>query len=276
MNTRNAVVEGRFYPASKQEIFRQIREIENAERYPVPDLKPEVIFGAVLPHAGHVYSGYQTVPFFQLVQRAGHCPETFVIVHPNHSGYGGSVAIDNSDSWTNSIGPVPVDRDFAKAMNLPYDGQAHAREHSAEVIIPYMQYYLPEHSFSIVPVCMKDQSHSRAVTVAQRILQAKEETGKSIMLLASSDFSHYLSPGDGKARDQHVVDEIHSRNSEGVERAVQQVHASVCGYGPIMALMNYSGSLDRYYKVKILARGHSGEVIPSREVVDYISMIMYR
>lgn len=276
MNTRNAVVEGRFYPASEQKIFRQIQEIEKTGRYPLPDLEPEMIYGAVLPHAGHVYSGYQTVPFFRLIQKTGLYPETCVIVHPNHTGYGESVAIDDADNWMNSIGSVPVDREFAKAMDLPFDRQAHAREHSAEVIIPYMQYYLPLDSFSIVPVCMRDQRHSSAVKVAQTILHAAKYTGKRIMLLASCDFSHFLPPGEGEARDQHVVDEILARNSEGVERAVHQYHASVCGFGPIMTLMNYSDSLDRSYKIKILARGHSGEVIPSPEVVNYISMIMYR
>ena len=69
MNTRNAVVEGRFYPSTKNKIFEQIREIENAGRYPLTQLSPTRILGAVLPHAGHLYSGYQTIPFFKLINR---------------------------------------------------------------------------------------------------------------------------------------------------------------------------------------------------------------
>jgi len=96
------------------------------------------------------------------------------------------------------------------------------------------------------------------------------------MVLASCDFSHFLPPDMGAKRDQHVVDKILSRNTRGVEQAVKDHHVSVCGYGPIMALMNYSMALDKHYRIRILARGHSGEVIPSLEVVDYISMIMYQ
>ena len=63
MRTRNPAVEGRFYPKSKHQIFEQIRDMEKRQRYPEVDIDPVRIFGAVLPHAGHAYSGYQTIPF---------------------------------------------------------------------------------------------------------------------------------------------------------------------------------------------------------------------
>ncbi len=276
MKIRNAVVEGRFYPSSQQQIFGQIGEIETKARYPEPDIEPARIFGAVLPHAGHIYSGHQTVPFFKLLQRMAIHPETFVIVHPNHSGYGVPVAVDDADMWTNSIGQVPVDRAFEDALALPFDSMAHANEHSAEVIVPFLQYYLGEQPFSIVPVCMRDQGHKNAADIADKIVHATAQTGRNIMLLASCDFSHFLSPVEGEKRDQFVLDEILSRNPVGVETAVHRHKASICGYGPIMVLMNYAASFDQAYKVRILARGNSGEVIPSIEVVDYVSMILYQ
>jgi len=276
MKSRNAVVEGRFYPPTRNKIFEQIREIELASRYPVKELLPARIFGAVLPHAGHIYSGYQTIPFFQLLNGLGVFPETFIIVHPNHSGFGVPLAIDDADIWINSIGEVPMDREFAEAMNLPFDQMAHAKEHSAEVIIPFLQYYFPAHPFSILPVCMMDQGYKNASKVAEQIRQASEVTGRNIMILASSDFSHFQSPQDGHQKDQLVIDKILSRNAEGVESEVNKHRISVCGYGPIMALMEYSGLFDSEYKVEILARGHSGDVSPSREVVDYVSIIIYQ
>jgi AmmeMemoRadiSam system protein B len=276
MNTRNAVVEGQFYPATKERIFEQIREIERANRYLVPELSPVRIFGAVLPHAGHIYSGYQTIPFFQLIKSLEMYPETFIIIHPNHSGLGQSVAVDDSDVWHNSIGEVPIDRDFASALDLPFDRWAHFKEHSAEVIIPFLQYYLTDHPFSIVPICMKDQSYQSASLIAKQIKKAVRETGHKIMLLASSDFSHFLSPEDGQIKDQHILENILARNTQGIEVAVKKHQISACGYGPIMTLMEYASAIESDYNVEILARGHSGEVNPSREVVDYISMMMYQ
>ena len=269
-------MEGRFYPATKHKIFDQIHKIETEGRYPESDVAPTRIFGAVLPHAGHIYSGHQTIPFFHLLQRLGVDPETFIIVHPNHTGYGDNMAIDDADVWNNAIGEVPLDREFALAMGLPFDRMAHAREHSAEVIIPFLQYYLPDHPFSIVPVCMREQGYPGANMVARKILQATRQTGRNIMVLASCDFSHFLPPDLGKEKDQHVLEEILNRNTEGVDLAVKRYQVSVCGYGPIMVLMDYSGLIDPDYQIKVLARGNSGEVTPSHEVVDYISIILYQ
>ncbi len=169
-----------------------------------------------------------------------------------------------------------MDRDFAEAMDLPFNRMVHTNEHSAEVIIPYLQYYFSKHNFSILPICMLEQNFVSASLVAERIRHVVNETGRKIMVLASSDFSHFLAPQEGQSRDQHVIDNILARNAAGVEMAVEKHHVSVCGYGPIMSLMEYASALFANYKIQILARGHSGEVHPSREVVDYVSMIMYQ
>lgn len=276
MRTRSAAVEGRFYPSTKSRIFDQIMDFEQSGRYPEPDLSPKNIFGAVLPHAGHIYSGYQTIPFFQLIRRHHIFPETFIIIHPNHSGHGKDLAIDESDQWSNSIGEVAVDTELASALELPFDKQAHAREHSAEVIIPFLQYFLADTPFSIVPVCMKDQSFKSASLIAKQIIHAEKQTGRRTMVIASCDFSHYLPPSEGTEKDQLILDHILERDAPAVERTVIEDRVSVCGYGPIMSLMEYARSHSPDYKIEILARGHSGEVVPSHEVVDYISLIAYR
>lgn len=275
MSIRRAAVEGRFYPSTKSRIFDQIMEIEHSGRYPEPDISPGKIFGAVLPHAGHIYSGYQTIPFFQLLRRHRIFPETFVIVHPNHSGIGLPLAIDDSRLWSNDIGEIPIDRELAEAMNLPFDARAHAREHSAEVIIPFMQYYLSDHAFSIVPVCMMDQSYQSALKVVEGIQSAVSSSKRKIMLIASCDFSHFQSPDMAADLDDKVLDCILDRNVSAVEEAVLRHRVSVCGYGPIMTLMEYAQSREKNYQLKVLARGHSGDVVPSREVVSYISIMAY-
>lgn len=269
-------MEGRFYPSTKNRIFDQIKAIEHSGRYPEPDLSPSKVFGAVLPHAGHIYSGYQTIPFFQLIRRHRIYPETFVIIHPNHTGQGAALALDESEFWINSIGEVPVDRELARYMKLPFDQRAHAREHSAEVIVPFMQYFLSDHPFSIVPVCMLEQSHENAKLISERIIRAVKKTKRNVMLIASCDFSHFLSPSEGARVDQLVIDRILQKNAQEVERAVLKNRISVCGYGPIMTLMEYARLRYADYKIEILARGHSGEISPSQEVVDYISLLAYQ
>jgi len=276
MRTRSAAVEGRFYPSTKSRIFDQIMEIEQSGRYPEPELSPKTVFGAVLPHAGHLYSGYQTIPFFQLIRRHRIFPDTFVIVHPNHSGLGLPLSIDDSGLWVNSIGEVPVDIEMAEAMGLPFDNRAHTREHSAEVIIPFIQYFLSDHPFSIVPVSMTEQTFKSASLVVKRINRGVDKTGRKIMVIASCDFSHFLTPEEGWKMDQLILDNILNRNGSEVERTVKENRISVCGYGPVMALMEYAQSKSSDYRIEVLARGHSGEVSPSPEVVNYISLMFYK
>jgi AmmeMemoRadiSam system protein B len=276
MRSRKPAVEGRFYPSGKSGIFEQIRKIESIQNYPEPTITPNRIFGAVLPHAGHIYSGHQTIPFFQLMQHMKDWPETFVIVHPNHRGHGLPLAIDDAEMWKNSVGEVFIDREFAEGLELPFDRLAHAQEHSAEVIIPYLQYYFPKHPFRIVPICMGEQDYNSSLKVSTAILASAELTGRRIMVLSSCDFSHFLPPEVGREKDQKVIDEIVGKNPSGVERAVKENHVTICGYGPIMVLMNYAGALSEDYHIRVLARGHSGEVVSSPEVVNYISMVMYQ
>ena len=276
MNIREAAVEGRFYPSTKKEIFHQISEIESRASFKHLKPAPETVYGAVLPHAGHMFSGYQTVPFFQMLTNLESQPDTFVIVHPNHSGNGLPVAVDDADTWRNSIGQVPVDRSLALAIDLPQSRSSHAYEHSAEVIIPFLQYYLSNRPFFILPICMLDQSFSTARMVSLHLLHAIEKLGRNVMVLASCDFSHFISPEEGSRMDQLVINEIVSGDASAVEKIVKEQGVSVCGYGPIMVLMEYAKQLNPDYRLEILARGHSGEVIPSSEVVNYLSMILFK
>jgi len=233
------------------------------------------VIGAILPHAGHIYSGYQTMPFFQLLSKMAIYPDTFVIIHPNHSGFGDPLSLDESEYWRNSLGDVEIDRAFSAHLNIPENRMAHAHEHSGEVIVPFIQYFSPDKPFKIVPVCMLDQSYERATLLAREVFAAAEISGKRIMVIASSDFSHFLPEDKGIIADQFVLDKIIEGDIKGVEQQVRDRSISVCGYGPIMALMAYAEMFSPDYQKQILARGHSGEVSPSNEVVDYISMLFF-
>lgn len=272
---REAAVEGRFYPSGKDPVFQQISEIERKARYPDFDGQYRQTIGAVVPHAGHVYSGYQTVPFFRLLRQRGENPETFVILHPNHTGTGPDIALDPHDSWKNSAGIVSLDQELGDVLGYPRDAGAHRNEHSAEVILPFVQYYFDDHPFRILPICMKRQTSEQASELAKKLFQAQQQHHRNIMVIASSDFSHFVSPGKGFQYDQMVLDQVESKDTDALEDTVVTNNISVCGYGPIMTLMNYAGLVSKDYRTTILARGHSGEVYPSREVVDYISVLFY-
>ncbi|MBN1132694.1 MAG: AmmeMemoRadiSam system protein B [Bacteroidales bacterium] len=275
MTTREPAVQGRFYPGTKTQIIQLIDKIERENRYPVEELSIEKIIGGILPHAGHIFSGYQTIPFFQLMNKHEVYPDTVVIVHPNHSGIGDPVSLDDSSVWLNALGTVELDKDFSNFLDIRKNRRAHAYEHSGEVLLPYIQRYYGNRPFKLVPLCMLNQSYQSAMNLGDQIYQAAIQSKRTILLLASSDFSHFLSAEEGHRADELVLNEIGKGNPAGVFEAVKTHNISVCGYGPIMTLMHYAGLVKPDYKRKLLARGHSGEVAPSEEVVDYISMVFY-
>lgn len=269
---RQAITEGQFYSADKETVFRTITQIEKKSKYTIPE-GDEAVIGGVLPHAGHIYSGYQTVPFFRYLKEHHIVPDTFIILHPNHTGNGNRIALDEHISWENCIGEVLIDKTLSDLLPFEKDAGAHISEHSAEVIIPFIQYYYKDKPVKILPICFKPLSTSEVLKTAKAIKNAIKESKKRVLVIASSDFSHFLPPQKGYKQDQLVLDRIFDRDIEGVYKTVTEKDISVCGFCPIMVLMAYAALIKKDYKTTVLARGHSGMVKASHDVVDYISIL---
>jgi AmmeMemoRadiSam system protein B len=275
MNTRSPAVQGRFYPSDPKSIASSISLLERSRKKTQLSDEKIRILGGVLPHAAHMYSGSHSIPLFHVLKKQGIQPDTFVIINPNHSGKGPGIALDPNDYWENSLGRVAIDYEFNSLLPFEKNAIAQKNEHSAEVLIPFIQYFYPENNWKILPVCMKEQTAIAARRLGSAILEASRQLEKEIVILASSDFSHFLSPLEGYEMDQKVLNMISKRDVEGVERKIRKHHISVCGYGPIMTLMAYCEGIDPDYETEILSRGHSGEIHPSEQVVDYISIVAY-
>ena len=151
---------------------------------------------------------------------------------------------------------------------------AQAHEHSAEVILPFLQYHL-SYDFKIVPICMLMQTYENAANLATSIYEANKKLNKEILLIASTDFSHFLSPDEGRKKDELAVQEILRFRSKELDKTVVKNDITMCGYGPVMTLLEYAKLVAKNPKIDILSRGNSGKISPSNEVVDYISMLVY-
>lgn len=275
MKVRKAAVEGRFYPGTRDEREALIKKIEDCENYQPYNKDHRGVIGAVLPHAGHIYSAYQTIPLFQYLVNKKISPTSIVILNPNHRGFGAEIALDENDYWENDQGILRLDRELSDLLPYPRDSRAHNIEHSAEVILPFIQYYYNEDTLSILPVSMATRHADACIELGYSLYSAAAELKRDILVIASSDFSHFLSESEGYRKDQLVLDCIAERDIYGLEKVVQEHDISVCGSGPIMALMAFADASSRSWSSEVLARGHSGEVSPSSEVVDYISILFY-
>lgn len=272
---REPVVAGKFYSQNKDELLRQLFKLKEQEAGSVSyQLSDNKIIGAILPHAAHIYSGSQTIHFFEILQKSKTQADTFVILHPIHRDEKFDFAGDSSTHWKTPLGCSKLDVDFYKEMDIPLSSSFHKWEHSAEVILPFIQAYGFEGSM-ILPVGISWQTPAISKKLSDKIIKAAKSTRRKICILASSDFSHYEKPEDGYCKDELVIKQILNLDPEGVYGEIRAHKISVCGYGPIMSLLYFI--LENYpqAEAKILARGHSGQVVPSENVVDYVSLLFY-
>jgi AmmeMemoRadiSam system protein B len=236
-------------------------------RLPKADRGPRRILGGVSPHAGYAFSGMVAAHLYSRIAEDG-LPQAFVILGPNHTGRGSGIAVTTQDFQT-PLGVVKVDRELAKAIRrdlVDEDEKAHMAEHSIEVQLPFLQYLSPEIKF--VPLCMGFQDYDAAVSVGKVVRDAIK--GKDVVVIASTDLSHYVTKETAQRKDGMVLDAIRSMDPKKLYDVVRDEDVSMCGYGPVMATMTAcTGG-----KATVLKYATSGDVQPMRDVVGYASIVI--
>lgn len=278
MKTRKSAVAGRFYPNDKNKIHNLLTKVLNAEKQKIntklANNKIEIL-GGIVPHAGYMFSAYQAVHYFEILRLSKQKFDTFIIVNPNHTGYGKEISVDDNDFWEIPGGKIPVDKEFTEKLNLPFSSAAHIYEHSGEVMLPILDFFL-DYKFKIVPVTISKQNYSNAKLTAERIYKTAKLLNRKIQFIASTDFSHFVSPEAGKKIDKKVINKILKSDAKGVIDTVIKNRISMCGYAPVASAMEYAKLISQNSKIELLRFGNSGEIMPSNEVVDYASFLIYR
>jgi AmmeMemoRadiSam system protein B len=231
---RTPAVSGQFYPRGKNDLRKEIsRCFAN-----IP-LKERPVLGAVVPHAGYMYSGITAAHVYSALPEA----DTFVLIGPNHTGHGSPVSV-SSETWSTPSGEVGSDHDFIKALPkkiIDTDESAHRYEHSIEVQLPFLQYRFRD--FKVVNICMGMQDEETALEVGMEISEAVSRVKKKIVIIASSDFSHYKPDKVAREDDAYFIDPILALDAAEFYRRLYERAASVCGYGPIAAMLSASKNL---------------------------------
>ena len=271
LSIRKPAVAGAFYPANPDKLKELINELARSEKKNIKNelAVPEII-GGVVPHAGYIYSGYEAVHFFELIRLSGKKYDTIVILNPDHRGYSPAFATSPHDEWETPLGCLPLDKQLAEYF--PKSEIAHREEHSAEVMLPFIQTILSEKT-RILPISIGSPTPEIAKKLASTLFDAAKETNRSLLLIASSDFSHYVTPLEGERLDNLALEKIIALDSTGFYQTVRKNRITVCGYGPIMTLIEYSLLCSKSPKAAIAARGNSGKNSPSNSVVDYITIV---
>ncbi len=260
---RRPAVAGQFYPQSEAALRHQLAEMMPSSSEELP------ILGAVVPHAGYIYSGQVAGEVYaRLPER-----ETYVLLGPNHHGIGSPIALSR-DTWITPLGAVLPDLELADALSgsiIDQDEEAHRHEHSLEVQIPFLQARFRE--FKILPITMGLQDQETAAEVGRELGKAISKLHRRCTVIASSDFTHYEPREVARRVDSQLIEAALNLDIPEFYARIYRNDATACGYGPIAATITAVQALGAS-RGKLLAYSTSGDVTGDfNQVVGYAAIV---
>jgi hypothetical protein len=262
------VVAGAWYPGTATELRRLIEDY--LSKVPAHDSKGQTL-ALIAPHAGYMYSGQVAAYAFKAIQ--GKKFDSVIVIGPSHHLPFSGVATYDCAGFRTPLGVIPLDSELIAALIKSESGirdlpAAFQQEHSLEAELPFLQVVLP--AFKLVPLVMGEHD----ITASRRLAEAitKCIKGKSVLIVASSDLSHYHSYDVAVEMDQRLLQQVGAMDVEGVQRCLAGGKCEACGQGPIMTAMLAAGKLSGD-KCEILKYENSGDVtgekMSPRGVVGY-------
>ena len=270
MTTRPPAVAGSFYEASPERLRAQVQSCFEVNEQAA---SKEHFIGAVVPHAGLMYSGHVAAAFYALAE----LPRRFIILCPNHTGIGHFAAINREGEWRTPLGSVAIDTPLADALIantrlLSDDWKAHAREHSLEVQLPFLQQLL--RSFTFVPLCLAAPRYSFCEEIGNAIAEVVDSRGEPIGILASSDLNHYENQEVTLRKDQRAIDAVLALDPEGLWRVVAEEDISMCGFIPTTTMLIAAKKLGAT-SAKLIKHATSGDINRDySHVVGYAAILI--
>ncbi len=266
MSTRFPAVAGSFYESNPARLTSQVDSCFAANLGPQ---SKERFIGAVVPHAGLMYSGHVAAAFYRIAE----LPRRFIILCPNHTGLGHFAAINREGAWRTPLGDVPIDTELADALMaktplLSDDALAHAREHSLEVQLPFLQRLLGE--FTFVPICLGAPRYKMCEEIGNAI--ADVIAGESVGIIASSDLNHYEDQKTTIEKDDLAIREVEALDPRNLWRVVDESNISMCGYIPTTTMLIAARKLGAT-SARLLKHATSGDINHDySHVVGYASI----
>jgi len=263
-DVREPAVSGMFYDYDKRELNEGLKDLFKAV--------PKGAYRCVIsPHAGYVYSGRTAA---HAINGLSEGTKKFIVIGPNHNAIGPLFSIMNSGVWRTPIGDCKIDQKLANILlqyePLQADTSAHQFEHSVEVQLPFLQHRFKQ--FTFAPIVIRNISHSgtflsECEKLGSKIAQVMKKD-KTISVIASSDFSHYVPQKIADEKDGMAIERIKTLDTKGFFKVLRETGASICGYGGITAVMQVAKDLS--LKAELIHKSSSGDVTK-----DFDSVVAY-
>lgn len=266
---RQPAVSGQFYPGNERQLRAELSRLIPEHSSPLQQAK-----GIISPHAGYLYSGPVAGKIFSRIA----IPSTVLIIGPNHHGTGAPAALYPDGEWLTPLGTLPINSRLNDLLlqHVPYlqaDGTAHQYEHSLEVQTPFLQYLRPD--VSISAICLGHGDYPALQQIAVGIAAAIREFGGDVLIVASSDMTHYESSESARQKDEAALERIVAFDSKGLLEVCRSRKITMCGVMPSVVMLEAARELGAG-KVELVAYGNSGDVTgDSRQVVGYAAVAVY-
>ena len=284
---REPMYEGKFYPADFNDLQNMIHECFESEKGPgdMPlNKRTKKVYGAVVPHAGYPYSGPAAAWAYKEIGEA-EFPDTFIILGVNH------MATDTcscNQDWKTPFGIVKCDLEFVRALaknGIPMNNAAHGNEHSIEVQLPFLQVVNKDElsRMKIVPILVGGEDYK---DYAAKIKQTMGELGRTAIIIASGDFTHYGRnysyvpfeidvPAKMKELDMNAAGYVQKIDPEGFLNYVGYNHATICGKCTIPVMLELLQDKKSHIKAELLSYYSSGDITGDyKNCVGYASIIL--
>ena len=277
MNVRRTAVAGSWYPGDPERLAAEVDEYVNAAHVASDVPAPRAI---IAPHAGLRYSG--PVAAYAYKAASAGC-RTLVLVGPSHFIAFRGVSIWPSGAWETPFGRVAIDEELAGAIaaesrDIGERPDAHGREHSLEMQMPFIAHLLP--GIPIVPLVMGYQTRDAAFALGDAIARAVTERAAApdagnVLLVASSDLSHYEEARTAARMDSVVLGHIEALDPIALMDALEREPRHACGGGPMVAVLHAARRLGARQS-RVLRYADSGDVSGDKSsVVGYMAAAIW-
>ncbi|MFZ3062169.1 MAG: AmmeMemoRadiSam system protein B, partial [Actinomycetota bacterium] len=170
-------------------------------------------------------------------------PDSFIIIGPNHTGFGEPYSVMSDGLWQTPFWDVEVDASLAEKILsatsfLKKDYQAHMSEHAIEVQLPFIQYFKAS-KFKIVPIGLYENSLKQCKKDGEAMAEVLKKNNQKTLIVATSDLTHYEPQEVAEKKDKIAIDAILEMDPEKLFDVCEKNDISMCGPGAV-AMMLYA------------------------------------
>ena len=266
---REPAVAGTFYPGTASALEQELQQLVTVSE------ERHQLLACIAPHAGYVYSGGVAGELY------GHLelPRRVIVLGPNHTGVGARVAVAPHQRWRTPLGEQAVDVELARLLvenfaDASFDENAHWREHSLEVQIPFLLARRPDVEF--LPICLSHLGLDQCLDLGRALAQLIEDLGEDVGLVASSDMSHYVEDERARILDRLAIDAALERDPKSLYQTVHREGITMCGVVPATVVIEAANRLGAA-GAHLVAYATSGDVSGDRSaVVGYAGICIHK